>query len=107
MGEVQREHCQSIPDWDQTLSFQYPLSGAFWTFCSPKSKFRAVATVSGRLRSCSAKSRSLTTTSPVGTVGGLCDGRWKSYRRVLEAPLSCFAAHVGTGPHRFPDTVWS
>src|SRR5437867_13277814 len=42
-----------------------------------------------------------------GTVGGLCERRWKSYRRVLDAPLSCFAAHVGTGPHRFPDTVWS
>ena len=51
---------------NQTLSFQYPLRGAFWTFCSPKSRFRAVATMSGCLRSCSAKSRSLTTTSPVG-----------------------------------------
>src|SRR5881628_265317 len=62
MGEAQAEHCQSSPDWDQTLSFQYPLRGAFWTFCSPKSRFSAVATMSGCLRSCSAKSRSLTTT---------------------------------------------
>src|SRR5437660_11938130 len=69
MGEVQREHCQSSHDWDQTLSFQYPLRGAFWTFCSPKRRFSAVATVSGRLRSCSAESRSLPTTSPVGQRG--------------------------------------
>src|SRR5438445_4531219 len=41
---------------NQTFSFQYPFSGAFWTFCSPKRRFRAVATMSGRLRSCSAKS---------------------------------------------------
>src|SRR5947207_2874475 len=51
---------------NQTFSFQYPFSGAFWTFCSPKRRFSAVATMSGCLRSCSAKSRSLTTTSPVG-----------------------------------------
>ena len=51
---------------NQTFSFQYPFSGAFWTFCSPKRRFSAVATMSGCLRSCSAKSRSLTITSPVG-----------------------------------------
>ena len=56
----------TTPTLDQTLSFQYPLRGALWTFCSPKRMFSAVATVSGRLRNCSAKSRSLTTTSPVG-----------------------------------------
>jgi hypothetical protein len=49
-----------------TFNFQYPLRGAFWTFCSFSSRFRAVVTASGRFRSCSAKSRSLTITSPVG-----------------------------------------
>ena len=56
----------TTPTGDQTLSFQYPLRGALWTFCSPKRRSSAVATESGRLRSCSAKSRSPTTTSPVG-----------------------------------------
>jgi hypothetical protein len=49
-----------------TFNFQYPLSGALWTFCSLKSRFRAVITASGRFRSSSAKSRSLTIASPVG-----------------------------------------
>jgi hypothetical protein len=52
--------------WDHTFNFQYPLNGALWTFCSVNRRFSAVATASGRLRSCSAKSRSLTITSPVG-----------------------------------------
>jgi len=56
----------TTPTGDQTLSFQYPLRGAFWTLRSPKRMISAVATASGRLRSCSAKSRSLTTTSPFG-----------------------------------------
>ncbi len=33
-----------------------PFREAFWTFCSPKRMFSGVATLSGRLRSCSAKS---------------------------------------------------
>jgi transposase len=49
-----------------TFSFQYPFRGAFWTFRSPSSTFSATATVAGCLRSCSAKSFSPTTTSPVG-----------------------------------------
>src|SRR6476661_3150983 len=57
---------KTTPTGDQTLSFQYPLRGALWTFCSPKRRLSAVATESGRLRSCSAKSRSQMTTSPVG-----------------------------------------
>jgi hypothetical protein len=48
---------------------QFPLGGAFWTFCSFSSRFSAVATASGHFRSRSAKSRSLTITSPV-------DYRW-------------------------------
>jgi hypothetical protein len=60
-----------VPSWDQPgggyrFSFQYPLSGAFWTFCSPSRRFNAVPTMSGRFRSCAAKSVSPTTTSPVG-----------------------------------------
>ena len=54
------------PAGDQTFSFQYSLRGALWTFCSPGRRSSAVATESGRRRSCSAKSPSLTTTSPVG-----------------------------------------
>ena len=50
----------------QLFSFQYPLSGARWTFCSFSSRLSAVTTASGRFRNCSAKSLSLTTTSPVG-----------------------------------------
>jgi hypothetical protein len=49
-----------------TFNFQYPLNGARWTFCSLNSRFSAVATASGRFRSSSAKSRSLTITFPVG-----------------------------------------
>ncbi len=56
----------TTPTGDQTFSFQYPFSGARWTFCSFNNKFRAVTTASERFRNCSAKSRSLTITSPVG-----------------------------------------
>lgn len=51
---------------NHTFNFQYPLSGAFWTFCSPSSRLSAVPIMSGRFRSCAAKSSSPTTTSPVG-----------------------------------------
>ena len=51
---------------DHAFNFQYPFNVALWTFCSCSSRFRAVTTASGRFRSCSAKSRSLTITSPVG-----------------------------------------
>ena len=46
--------------------FQYPRDGAGWTFCSLKSRFSAVATAARGRRSCPAKSRLLTITSPVG-----------------------------------------
>jgi hypothetical protein len=51
---------------NQRFNFQYPRSGALWTFCSLNSRFRAVITTSGRFRNSCAKSRSLTITSPVG-----------------------------------------
>ena len=50
----------------QVFNFQYPLSGARWTFCSLSSRLSAVTIMSVLLRNCSARSRSLTTTSPVG-----------------------------------------
>jgi hypothetical protein len=50
----------------QAFNLQYPRNGARWTLCSLKSRFSALATASGRFRSCSAKSRSLPITSPVG-----------------------------------------
>jgi hypothetical protein len=30
------EPMTTTPTGDQTLSFQHPLKGALWTFCSPK-----------------------------------------------------------------------
>ena len=35
------------------FSFQYPLNGACWAFCSFSSRLRAVTTASGRFRNCS------------------------------------------------------
>src|ERR1017187_3575696 len=34
----------TTPTGDQTLSFQYPLREALWTFCSPKRRSSAMAT---------------------------------------------------------------
>ncbi len=50
----------------QRLNFQYPRNRALSTFCSFSSRFKAVMTAAGGFRSCSARSRSLTITSPVG-----------------------------------------
>src|ERR1700730_10467151 len=82
-----------------------PLRGALWTFCSPKRRSSAVATESGRLRSCSSKSHSLTTTSPVGTDDGHCARRSKSCPPVREVPFSSSAADADLEPRPFPDST--
>src|SRR5439155_26254979 len=53
------------------------------------------------------ESRSLTTTSRLGSVGGHCARRSKFCQRVCAVLSSHYAPHVGLGPHRLPDTVWS
>jgi hypothetical protein len=58
----------------------------------------------GRLRSCSAKSHSLTTTS-LGSGDGYCVHRLKSCRRVPGVPSYSSAVRVDLEPHRFPDTT--
>ena len=50
----------------RTFNFQYPVSGARWTFCSFSSRLSALTITTVRFRNCSARSPSLTTTSPVG-----------------------------------------
>jgi len=66
-----------------------------------------MATESGPLRSCSAKSHSLTTTSQLGSGDGRCIHRLKSCRQVPGVPFSSSAAHVGLWLVRFRDQFWT
>jgi len=70
-----------------TFNFQYPLNEALWTLCSRNNRSSTAATVSGRFRSCTDRSRTFTPRLRSGNVGECPSHISKSCQPAKAIPL--------------------